>query len=178
MSRSNASLNIDARFPLATAMTSVVYPGSFNPITYGHRDIVERALRLFDKVIVAVGTAADKDPDTHLRERIGLCRLALAEFGDRVEVEGFNTLLVDYARSKDTHFVVRGLRTISDFDYESQMIAMNQTMDPELEYVLLPTSRQWAFLSSSLVREIAGLGGDISEFVHPAVAIHYQRSNG
>ena len=159
-------------------MTSVVYPGSFNPITNGHRDIVERALRLFDKVIVAVGTSADKDPETHLAERISLCRLALAEFGDRVEVEGFNTLLVDYARSKHTHFVVRGLRTISDFDYEHQMIAMNQMLDPDLEYVLLPTSRQWSFLSSSRVREIAGLGGDISGLVHPVVAAHYRRSNG
>lgn len=159
-------------------MTSVVYPGSFNPITNGHRDIVERALRLFDRVIVAVGTSADKDPETHLAERIGLCRLALAEFGDRVEAEGFNTLLVDYARSRNTRFVVRGLRTISDFDYEYQMIAMNQTLDPDLEYVLLPTSRQWSFLSSSRVREIAGLGGDISAFVHPAVAAHYHRSDG
>lgn len=158
-------------------MTSVVYPGSFNPITNGHRDIVERALRLFDKVIVAVGTSPDKDPETHLAERIGLSRLALAEFGDRVEVEGFNVLLVEYARTKNTRFVVRGLRTISDFDYEYQMIAMNQTMDPDLEYVLLPTSRQWSFLSSSLVREIAGLGGDIAEFVPPAVAEHYRRSS-
>ena len=158
-------------------MTSVVYPGSFNPITNGHRDIVERALRLFDKVIVAVGTSPDKDPKTHLAERIGLCRLALAEFGDRVEVEGFNVLLVEYARAKNTRFVVRGLRTISDFDYEYQMIAMNQTMDPDLEYVLLPTSRQWSFLSSSLVREIAGLGGDIAEFVPPAVAEHYRKSS-
>ena len=158
-------------------MTSVVYPGSFNPITNGHRDIVERALRLFDKVIVAVGTSPDKDPETHLAERIGLCRLALAEFGDRVEVEGFNVLLVDYARMKNTRFVVRGLRTITDFDYENQMIAMNQTMDPDLEYVLLPTSRQWSFLSSSRVREIASLGGDISEFVHPAVAEHYDNAS-
>ena len=158
-------------------MTSVVYPGSFHPITYGHRDIVERALRLFDKVIVAVGTSADKDPATHLAERIELCRLSLAEFGERVEVEGFNVLLIDYARTKNTRFVVRGLRTISDFDYEYQMIAMNQTLDPDLEYVLLPTSRQWSFLSSSRVREIAGLGGDISEFVHPAVAAHYQRTD-
>ena len=158
-------------------MTSVVYPGSFNPITYGHRDIVERALRLFDKVIVAVGTSADKDPATHLAERIELCRVSLAEFGERVEVEGFNILLIDYARAKNTCFVVRGLRTISDFDYEYQMIAMNQTLDPDLEYVLLPTSRQWSFLSSSRVREIAGLGGDISEFVHPAVAAYYQGSN-
>lgn len=159
-------------------MTSVVYPGSFNPITNGHRDIVERALRIFDKVIVAVGTSADKDPETYLAERIGLCRLALAEFGERVAVEGFNTLLVDYARTKNTRFVVRGLRTISDFDYEHQMIAMNQTLDPDIEYVLLPTSRQWSALSSSRVREIAGLGGDITEFVHPAVAAHYQRTNG
>ena len=159
-------------------MTSVVYPGSFNPITNGHRDIVERALRLFDKVVVAVGTSSDKDPETYLAERIGLCRMALAEFGERVEVEGFNTLLVDYARTKNTRFVVRGLRTISDFDYEHQMIAMNQTLDPDIEYVLLPTSRQWSALSSSRVREIAGLGGNISEFVHPAVAAHYQRSNG
>ena len=159
-------------------MTSVVYPGSFNPITNGHRDIVERALRIFDKVVVAVGTSADKDPETYLAERIGLCRLALAEFGERVEVEGFNILLVDYARAKNTRFVVRGLRTISDFDYEHQMIAMNQTLDPDIEYVLLPTSRQWSALSSSRVREIAGLGGDISEFVHPAVAAHYQRTNG
>ena len=155
-------------------MTSVVYPGSFNPITYGHRDIIERALRLFDKVIVAVGTAADKDPNTYLATRIDLCRQALAEFGDRVEVEGFNVLLVEYMRRKGSRVVVRGLRTMSDFDYEFQMIAMNQTLDSDMEYVLLPTSRQWSVLSSSRVREIAGLGGDISEFVHPAVAAHYR----
>ena len=151
----------------------VVYPGSFNPITYGHRDIIERALKLFDKVIVAVGTSADKDPATYLATRIELCRRALAEFGERVEVEGFNVLLVDYMRQKESRCVVRGLRTMSDFDYEYQMIAMNQTLAPDLEYVLLPTARQWSFLSSSRVREIAGLGGDISEFVHPAVAAHY-----
>lgn len=157
-------------------MTSVVYPGSFNPPTHGHRDIIERALRLFDKVIVAVGTSADKDPATYLAARIDLCRQALAEFGDRVEVEGFNVLLVDYMRAKGSRVIVRGLRTMSDFDYEYQMIAMNQTLDPDLEYVLLPTSRQWSVLSSSRVREIAGLGGDISEFVHPAVAEHYRKA--
>ena len=129
---------------------------------------------MFDKVIVAVGTSADKDPATYLAPRIDLCRRALAEFGDHVEVEGFNVLLVEYVRAKNTRFIVRGLRTMSDFDYEYQMIAMNQTLDPDLEYVLLPTSRQWSFLSSSRVREIAGLGGDISEFVHPAVAEHYR----
>ncbi len=155
-------------------MTSVVYPGSFNPITYGHRDIVERALRMFDKVIVAVGTSADKDPATYLATRIDLCRRALLEFGDRVEVEGFNVLLIEYMRTKKTRFIVRGLRTMSDFDYEYQMIAMNQILDPDLEYVLLPTSRRWSVLSSSRVREIASLGGDISEFVHPEVAAHYR----
>ena len=158
-------------------MGVVVYPGSFNPITYGHRDIVERALQLFDTVIVAIGTSADKNPATYLAARIDLCRLALAEFGERVEVEGFNVLLVDYMRAKRARCVVRGLRTMSDFDYEYQMIAMNQTLAPDLEYVLLPTSRQWSFLSSSRVREIADLGGDISDFVHPAVAAHY-RSGG
>ena len=157
-------------------MATVIYPGSFNPITYGHRDIIERALRLFESVVVAVGTAADKNPDTYLATRIALCREALAEFGGRVEVEGFNVLLVDYLRAKNTRFVVRGLRTMSDFDYEYQMIAMNQTLNPDVEYVLLPTSRQWSFLSSSRVREIASLGGDISEFVHPAVAAHYREN--
>ena len=158
-------------------MTSVVYPGSFNPITYGHQDIVERALGLFDKVIVAVGTSVDKDPATYLADRIKLCREALADFGDRIEVEGFNMLLVDYVRSKNTRFIVRGLRTISDFDYEYQMITMNREMDADLEYVLLPTSRQWSFLSSSRVREIASLGGRIDDFVHPAVAAYYREGS-
>ena len=156
-------------------MSTVVYPGSFNPITNGHRDIIERALRIFDTVVVAIGTSADKDPATYLADRIDLCEQALAEFGDAVIVEGFNNLLVDYVRSKNTRFIVRGLRTMSDFDYEFQMIEMNQTLDADLEYVLLPTSRHWSFLSSTRVREIAGLGGDISEFVHPAVVAHYQK---
>ena len=156
-------------------MPTVVYPGSFNPITYGHRDIVERALRLFDKVVVAIGAAVDKDPATCIATRVGLCRQALAEFGARVEVESFDVLLIEYMREKNSRFIVRGLRTMSDFDYEYQMIAMNQTLDPDLEYVLLPTSRQWSFLSSSRVREIAGLGGDIADFVHPAVAAHYRQ---
>ena len=103
-------------------MPSVVYPGSFNPITYGHQDIVERALGLFDKVVVAVGTSADKDPATYLADRINLCREALAEFGDRVEVEGFNILLVEYVLSKNTRFIVRGLRTITDFDYDESSL--------------------------------------------------------
>ncbi|MGD8418679.1 MAG: pantetheine-phosphate adenylyltransferase, partial [Pseudomonadales bacterium] len=93
--------------------------------------------------------------------------------GDRVEVEGFNTLLVDYANRKQTKFILRGLRTVTDFDYEFQMAEMNQSLDPEIEYVFLPTTKECSFISSTLVREIAALGGDISQFVHPAVVKAY-----
>lgn len=151
-------------------MKTVVYPGSFNPITNGHTDLVERALSLFDRVILAIGTSAQKDPGTYLAERIDLCREVLADYGDRVEVEGFNTLLVDYVKSKDARFILRGLRTVTDFDYEFQMAEMNQSLDPSIEYVFLPTSKECSFISSTLVREIAALNGDISQFVHPAVA--------
>ena len=151
-------------------MTVVVYPGSFNPITNGHTDLVKRALNLFDHVVLAIGTSPSKDPANYLKDRIELCRVVLAEFGDQVSVEGFNTLLVDYVRSKDTTFILRGLRTVTDFDYEFQMAEMNQSLDAEIEYVFLPTSKDCSFISSTLVREIATLGGDVSEFVHPAVA--------
>jgi len=155
-------------------MNHVIYPGSFNPITNGHTDLVKRALNLFDRVIVAIGTSAQKDPAIYLADRIDLCQTVLAEFGDRVSVEGFNTLLVNYVRSKGTNYIMRGLRTLSDFDYEFQMVEMNQAMDQGIEYVFFPTSLECSFVSSSLVREIAGLGGDISKFVHPAVASYYQ----
>ncbi len=151
-------------------MKTVIYPGSFNPITNGHTDLVDRALSLFDKVILAIGTSAQKDPGTYLAERIDLCREVLDKYGDRVEVEGFNTLLVNYVKSKDARFILRGLRTVTDFDYEFQMAEMNQSLDPDIEYVFLPTSKECSFISSTLVREIAALNGDISKFVHPAVA--------
>ena len=156
-------------------MRVVVYPGSFNPITNGHVDLVERALHLFDHVILAIGTSAQKDPKVELKDRIALCRRVLESFGDRVSVEGFNTLLVDYVRSRNTKFILRGLRTVTDFDYEFQMAEMNQSLDPDIEYVFLPTSKDCSFISSTLVREIAALGGDISQFVHPAVVEAYAR---
>lgn len=154
-------------------MTTVVYPGSFNPITNGHTDLIERALGLFDHVVLAIGTSAQKDPSSYLADRISLCQRVLERYGDRVTVEGFNTLLVDYVRSKDTRFLLRGLRTVTDFDYEFQMAEMNRSLDPQIEYVFLPTSKDCSFISSSLVREIAALNGDISKFVHPAVVEAY-----
>lgn len=156
-------------------MKQVVYPGSFNPITNGHTDLVERALRLFDHVILAIGTSAQKDPVVDLADRIALCQEVLSEFGDRVSVEGFNTLLVDYVRSRNARFILRGLRTVTDFDYEFQMAEMNQALAPEIEYVFLPTATETSYISSTLVREIASLGGDISQFVHPAVVKSYAR---
>ena len=155
-------------------MSSVIYPGSFNPITHGHTNIVERALSLFDHVVVAIGTSVDKDPATYLADRMELCRIALTHLGDQVSVEGFNGLLVDYVRLKNTRFVLRGLRTLTDYDYEFQMLSMNQSLDEDIEYVLLPTAHKWSFLSSSRVREIAALGGDISNFVHPAIVDYYK----
>jgi pantetheine-phosphate adenylyltransferase len=156
-------------------MKVVVYPGSFNPITNGHVDLVKRALNLFDHVILAIGTSAQKNPAVDLKDRIDLCREVLSEFGDRVSIEGFNTLLVDYVRSKGARFILRGLRTVTDFDYEFQMAEMNQSLDPEIEYVFMPTSKECSFISSTLVREISSLGGDISQFVHPAVVRAYGR---
>ena len=155
-------------------MSSVVYPGSFNPITHGHTNIVERALSLFDHVVVAIGTSVDKAPTTYLAERMELCRAALDHLGDQITVEGFNGLLVDYVHSKNIRFVLRGLRTLTDYDYEFQMLSMNQSLDPDIEYVLLPTAHKWSFLSSSRVREIAALGGDISNFVHPSIVDYYK----
>lgn len=150
-------------------MSTVVYPGTFNPITNGHVDLVRRALKLFDHVIVGIGTSPQKDPAVDLKDRIDLCREVLSEFHN-VRVEGFNTLLVDYVMDTGARFILRGLRNIADFEYEFQMVEMNQALAPEIEYVFLAPSKETSFISSTLVREIAGFGGDISRFVHPSVA--------
>jgi pantetheine-phosphate adenylyltransferase len=158
-------------------MRTVVYPGTFNPITIGHMDLVRRASKLFDRVIVAIGTSPQKNPSIELADRIALCREVLDGLPG-VEVDGFNELLIDYARRKGAQFILRGLRTVADFEYEFQMVDMNRRLAPELEYVFLAPSENCSFISSTLVREIAVYGGDVSKFVHPAVARALERQHG
>lgn len=145
-----------------------IYPGSFDPVTRGHEDLVRRSLTFADRVIVAVATNLSKEPLFSLEERVALLTAVLG--GDpRVEVERFDGLLADFARERKAHLVIRGLRAVSDFDYESQMALMNRQLYPELETVFLVPALHLTYLSSSLVREIARLRGDVSAFVHPAV---------
>lgn len=145
-----------------------IYPGTFDPVTHGHSDIVQRAARLFDRVIVAVAANPGKAPTFTLDERIRLAQLALTDVPG-VEVLGFDRLLVDFARSQGAAVILRGLRAVSDFEYEFQLSGMNRRLAPDIETVYLMPSEQYSYISSSLVREIAALGGDISTFVHPQV---------
>ena len=147
-----------------------IYPGSFDPITNGHVDLVTRTLRVFDKIIVAIATNPDKDHSLFsLQERIDMVNEVFAPLKGRVSADSFQGLLVDYAERKGSTVVIRGLRAISDFEYEFQLAGMNRKLMPEADTVFLPTSEKFTYISSSLVREIAALGGDISEFVHPRV---------
>jgi pantetheine-phosphate adenylyltransferase len=147
---------------------TAIYPGTFDPITHGHSDLVERATRLFDHVIVAVAANPLKKPAFSVDERIDMARSALAGI-DRIEVCGFGTLLVDFAREKRASVILRGLRAVSDFEYEFQLAGMNRKLAPGIETVFLMPAEQYAYISSSLVREIAALGGDVSSFVHQRV---------
>ncbi len=145
-------------------MSKVVYPGTFDPITNGHIDIVDRCLRLFGNVLVAVGVQAEKSPLFTVEERLEMMREVL---GDRkgVEVGSFSGLLVDYAKKNHAAAVVRGLRAVSDFEYEFQMALMSRKLLPSLERIFLVPAEEHVYLSSSVVKEIAGLGGDVSLFV-------------
>lgn len=149
-------------------MKTAIYPGTFDPITNGHADLVARATRLFDRVIVAVARDTGKQPVCGLEERLALARAVLQDHG-KVDVVAFNGLLVDFCREQGATIMLRGLRAVSDFEYEFQMASMNRRLAPEVETVFLTPGERFAFISSSLVREIARLGGDVSEFVHPAV---------
>lgn len=149
-------------------MRTVVYPGTFDPITNGHIDLVERACRLFDKIIVAVAASSRKNPLFSLEERVELAQETLAHLPN-VEVCGFDILLVEFVRQKNAQAVLRGLRAVSDFEYEFQLANMNRALEPSMESIFLTPAEHLSYISSSIVREIAMLGGDVSKFVAPAV---------
>lgn len=149
-------------------MKIAVYPGTFDPITNGHSDLVQRAARLFDRVVVAVAKDTGKAPVCGIEERVQLAQAALADVPN-VDVVPFEGLLVNFCRSHGAGIVIRGLRAVSDFEFEFQLASMNRRLAPEIETIFLTPAEQYAFISSTLVREIARLGGDVSEFVHPEV---------
>lgn len=149
-------------------MTSAVYPGTFDPVTNGHSDLIARASILFDRVVVAVARNAGKSPAFDLDRRVALVTEVVGHLGN-VEICSFSSLLVDLAREQQADVVLRGLRAVSDFEYEFQLAGMNRRLAPDLETMFLTPAEQYAYISSSLVREIASLGGDVSSFVHPSV---------
>lgn len=151
-------------------MTIAVYPGTFDPITNGHSDLIARAAVLFDKVVVAVARNPGKSPAFDLPRRVALATEVLSHL-DNVEICSFSSLLVDLARAQQADVILRGLRAVSDFEYEFQLAGMNRRLAPDLETLFLTPAEQYAYISSSLVREIAALGGDVSSFVHPSVQI-------
>ncbi|MCB9538456.1 MAG: pantetheine-phosphate adenylyltransferase [Myxococcales bacterium] len=145
-----------------------LYPGSFDPITLGHVDIVERALQVFDEVVVAVAVNIRKTPTFSGDERVDLIRATFAD-EPRVEVVSFSGLLVDYARERGIKTVLRGLRAVSDFEFEFQLASMNRRLTEEVDFIFMMTSEEHFFVSSSLVREVALNGGDVTQFVPPPV---------
>jgi len=155
-------------------MVTAVYPGTFDPITNGHSDLVFRATTLFDKVIVAVALNPGKEPLFTIEQRLGFAKEVLADLGN-VEVLQFDSLLVDFVRQHEATVILRGLRAVSDFEYEFQLAGMNRRLAPDVETLFLRPAEQYAYLSSSLVREVAALGGDVSEFIHPAVQVALRR---
>ena len=146
-----------------------VYPGTFDPITNGHTDLVRRACDIFDQVVVGVATSGgNKAPYFNLEERVALAEQALGKFSN-ASVQGFDGLLVNFARQQNAKVILRGLRAVSDFEFEFQLASMNRQLDSSLESMFLTPAEEHAFISSSLVREIANLGGDVAKFVSPAV---------
>ena len=143
---------------------TVVYPGTFDPITNGHIDLIERAAKLFERVVVAVATSEKRAPLFPIAERVALAQHCLSHV-PAAKVVPFNGLLIDFVASQDSHCVLRGLRAVADFEYEFQLANMNRAMQPEFESVFLTPSVELSYISSSLVREIAALGGDVSGFV-------------
>lgn len=153
---------------MKTRINRALYPGTFDPITRGHEDLVRRASSLFDEVIVAVADSRGKQPFFTLEERVAMAKETLASFAN-VRVEGFSGLLMDFLRKHDAKIILRGLRAVSDFEYEFQMAGMNRKLFPDVETLFLTPSEQYMFISATMVREIASLGGDVSLFVNPLV---------
>jgi len=153
---------------MKTRTNRAIYPGTFDPITRGHEDLVRRASTLFDEMIVAVADSRGKSPFFTVEERVAMARETLAPF-DNVRVEGFSGLLMDFLHKHDAKIILRGLRAVSDFEYEFQMAGMNRNLFPDVETLFLTPAEQYMFISATMVREIASLGGDVSPFVNPIV---------
>lgn len=153
---------------------TAIYPGTFDPVTNGHSDLVHRAAQLFDHVIIAVAANTTKTPVFSLDERVDMARTVLGGIKN-VEICGFDSLLVHYVTARGAQVILRGLRAVSDFEYEFQLAGMNRKLAPKIETLFLMPAEQYAYISSSLVREIARLGGDVSEFVHPHVKAALQK---
>ena len=155
-------------------MKTAVYPGTFDPVTYGHLDVILRASKLFDRVIVGVLHNSSKSPLFSVEERVNILKKATQDIPN-VEVRSFSGLAVDFAKECQAHTIVRGLRAITDFEYELQMAQTNRIMDPEIDTIFLTTSLEYAYLSSSTVKEVALYGGDISKFVPEEVVSEINR---
>jgi len=149
-------------------MLKCVYPGTFDPFHHGHEDLVRRAARIFDSVTVAVAASSGKGPYFDLDERIEMAREVLSPYPN-VDVLGFSTLLMDFVHAQRAQVILRGLRAVSDFEYEFQMAGMNRKLHPDVETLFLTPDERYMFVSATIVREIARFGGDVSNFVHPAV---------
>jgi pantetheine-phosphate adenylyltransferase len=157
-----------------TMKNIAVYAGTFDPITFGHVDLLERAARIFDRVIVAVAVNKNKKPLFSLEERVALATGALGNLKN-VEVQGFDSLLLDFAKQHNANVILRGLRAVADFDYEFQLASMNRYMNQDIETMFMMPAEKYMYISSSLVREIAALGGDVSGFV-PSVVMQALRA--
>ena len=147
---------------------TAIYPGTFDPITNGHTDLVQRAARLFDEIILAVAVSGVKEPCFNVDERVSMARTALAKV-ENVRIVGFDKLLAEFAGEQGAAVILRGLRAVSDFEYEFQLASMNRKLAPEIETMFLTPDEGYSYISSTLVREISALGGDVSAFVHPEV---------
>src|SRR3974390_3039811 len=153
---------------------NAVYPGTFDPITNGHTDLVRRAAGVFDRVVVAIAANPNKAPMFPLEVRVDMARRVLSDLPN-VVVQGYSGLTVEFAKQQGAHVVVRGLRAVSDFEFEFQLANMSRHLSPEVEHVFMTPTENFTFISSTLVREIASLGGDVSKFVHPLVAAELRK---